>query len=248
MKKNRPIIYIVLPMVMVLGLHITQGPGWFNNLFEDKTTYRGLASVDLMEAFDIDEGGLRELDFTRNRAFKIPSLYMYPNYFFEDVLTVTTDPRSVCIQCQGGIRPGEVVAFRFPGNNKKIGFGRVLGFPGDEIEIKNKEIFINGQVEELAPLQNGNSKINLINFAYFKSNIKGIVYVIVKDPDKKEKTSYQLQKIPPGHFYILADNRDHSIDSRALGPIPLGRIIGVEIGMSNQTRVEKTLSRLKPRD
>ena len=247
MKENRLIFYIVLPLVMVLGLHITQGPGWFNSFFEDKKTYRGLASVDLMEAFDIDEGGLRELDFTKNRAFKVPSLFMYPNYFFDDVLTVSTDPRSVCLRCQGGIQAGEVVAFYFSGKNKKVGFGRVLGFPGDEIEIKNKDLFINGKMEKLDPLQNGNSKLNLKNFEYFKSSIKGIVYAIVKDPDKKETTSYSLQTIPPGHIYVLADNRDHSMDSRSFGPIPLSRVIGVEIGMSNQTRVEKTLSRLKPR-
>jgi len=248
MKENRLIFYIVLPILMVLGLHITQGPGWINNLFEDEKTYRGLASVDLMEAFEIDEGGLRELDFTKNRAFKIPSLYMYPNYFFDDVLTVSTDPRSVCIDCQGGIQSGEVIAFYFPGKDKKIGFGRVLAFPGDEIEIKNKDVFVNGEIEKLDPLLNGNSKLNLKNFEYFKSILKGIVYVIVKDPDKKEKTTYSLQKIPSGHLYVLADNRDYSMDSRVLGPIPLSRIIGVEIGMSNQTRVEKTLSRLRPKD
>ncbi|TDJ06482.1 MAG: signal peptidase I [Deltaproteobacteria bacterium] len=247
MKENRLIFYIVLPLVMVLGIHITQGPRWLNNLMGEKKAYRGLASVDLMEAFNIDEGGLRELDFTKNRAFKVPSLFMYPNYFFDDVLTVSTDPRSVCLSCQGGIQLGEVIAFYFPGKNKKIGFGRVMGLPGDEIEIKNKDVFINGKMEILEPLQNGNSKLNLINFEYFKSNIKGIIYVIVKDPAKIEKESYRLQSIPAGHIYVLADNRDHSLDSRTFGAISITKIIGVEIGMSNQTRVEKTLSRLKPR-
>jgi len=207
-----------------------------------------LASVELFEAFQNEEGSLRELDITRNRAFRVPTLQMYPNYFLGDILTVSSDVNRICVGCIGGIELGEVVAFKSPKDGITIGFGRVLGLPGDEIKMEKKDLFINGNKETLIHLENGNKKINDVKFDYSKSIVKGILYVIVQDPKRSSEFNKISLAVPKNHLFILGDNRDYSVDSRSLGPIPIENIVGVEIGMSNETRTEKTLFRLRPKD
>lgn len=247
MRKKQFLIYFILPLVLIVFVQIINGPSF---LYTSKptTNFRGLASVELFEAFQMDEGSLRELDITRNKAFRVPSLQMYPNYFTGDIFTVTTDPKRICINCSGGIEAGELVAFRSPKDKNSIGFGRVLGFPGDKIVVKNKEIFINEKKEILIRLLNGNTQINDIKFEYYKSVIKGILYVIVQDPKKAAEIKSLSLTVPQNHLFIVGDNRDYSVDSRSLGPIPVSNVVGIEIGMTNETRTEKTLSRLRPKD
>jgi signal peptidase I len=207
-----------------------------------------LASVELFEAFQVEEGSLRELDITRNRAFRVPTLQMYPNYFLGDVLTVSIDPNRVCLDCTGGIELGEVVAFKSPKDGITIGFGRVLGLPGDNIQMEKKELSVNGKKELLIHLENGNTKVNDVKFDYSKSIVKGILYVIVQDPKKSSVFNKLSLTVPKNNLFIMGDNRDYSVDSRSLGPIPIENIVGVEIGMTNETRAEKTLFRLRPKD
>jgi signal peptidase I len=247
MRKKQFLIYFILPLVLIIFVQIINGPS-FIYTSKPATSFRGLASVELFEAFEVDEGSLRELDITRNKAFRVPTLQMYPNYFTGDILTVTTDKNRICVACNGGIELGEVVAFRSPKDNTTIGFGRVLGLPGDKIRMQKKELFINEKKEILIGLKNGNKKINDIKFDYLKSMIKGIIYVIVQDFKKASEIEKLSLTIPKDHLFIIGDNRDYSVDSRTLGPIPLSNIVGIEIGMSNETRTEKTLSRLRPKD
>ncbi len=247
MRKKQFLIYFILPLVLIIFVQIINGPS-FLYTSKPSTNFRGLASVELFEAFQMEEGSLRELDVTRNKAFRVPTLQMYPNYFLGDILTVSTDPKRICIFCTGGIEVGEVVAFRSPKDNHTVGFGRIIGFPGDKIRIEKKDVYINDKKELLIRLLNGNSKINDIKFNYFKGILKGIVYVIVQDPNKASEINKMSITIPKGKVFILGDNRDYSVDSRGLGPIPLSNIIGVEIGMTNETRSEKTLFRLRPKD
>lgn len=247
MRKKQFLVYFILPLVLIVFVQIINGPSF---LYTSKptTTFRGLASVELFEAFEVEEGSLRELDVTRNKAFRVPSLQMYPNYFRGDILTVTTDKNRICLDCNGGIELGEVVAFKSPKDNVTVGFGRVLGLPGDKIRMQKKDLFINEKKEILIGLKNGNTKINDIKFDYAKSFIKGILYVVVHDPKKEAEIEKLSLAIPQDGLFIIGDNRDYSVDSRSLGPIPLSNIIGIEIGMSNETRTEKTLSRLRPKD
>jgi signal peptidase I len=223
-----------------------EGNHLINYLIELKKPSRGLASIDLMEVFNLDSRGLKELDYKKNKAFRILSLDMYPNYSFNDVVTVSTNPKIICYDCRGGIQKGEIIVYQHPKKRNEISFGRVMAMPNDEIEIKNKEVFINGEKEELKSLINRSSKFNLSNFKYFKSSYKGISYIIAKDP-KRNRNLYDLRTVvPKDSLFVLSDNRDYPLDSRSFGPIPFSKIIGVEIGVKNKTRIENTLIRLKP--
>jgi signal peptidase I len=96
---------------------------------------------------------------------------------------------------------GDIVAFDsgFRGglwNKEKVRFvKRVVGLPGDEVQILNGDVYINGQ-------------------------ILSEPYTVGHDEN------LALVKVPFGHYFLMGDNREHSYDSRYLGPVPAERIQG----------------------
>lgn len=77
---------------------------------------------------------------------------------------------------------------------------RVIGLPGDTIEYKDNKLYVNGKyVKE--PFQHG----------------------------KTEDFEYELdgkKKIPEGYYFVMGDNREHSVDSRIIGPVSKNKIVG----------------------
>ena len=102
------------------------------------------------------------------------------------------------------IQRNDVVAFRSEGPDSPLYFRRVAGLPGDEIEIKNERVFINGS-EWDDP------------HAVFNAPL----------PPFREMVNYGPVKIPLDRCFLLGDNRRMSKDSRMLGPIPLSDVYGV---------------------
>ncbi len=88
-------------------------------------------------------------------------------------------------------------------NESRLMIKRLIGLPGDDIEIKSDIIYINGKE---------------LNQPFFKKIAKG---EIIKDPK-----DISLLKIPENKFYLLGDNRELSKDSRYFGVVPKTNIIG----------------------
>jgi signal peptidase I len=93
---------------------------------------------------------------------------------------------------------GEIVVFRFPRDPSRDFIKRVIAIPGDIVEIRSGQVFVNG-----GSLSEG--------------------YIHVNDP-----ASYSVppQRVEPGHFYVLGDNRNNSSDSHVWGQVPADHIIG----------------------
>lgn len=91
---------------------------------------------------------------------------------------------------------GDVIIFRFPRDPSRDFVKRVIGIPGDTIEIRRGEVFVNGVV--------------LIE-----------PYVVNTDQSKEQPTV-----VPPDSYYVLGDNRRASMDSRDWGPVPADHIVG----------------------
>ncbi len=93
-------------------------------------------------------------------------------------------------------RRGDIVIIIPPTNKKERYIKRIIGLPGETIEIKNNEVYINGK-----PLRE----------PYMHSPM----------PQDMPPT-----KIPEGYVWVMGDNRSVSLDSRYFGPVPIKNIIG----------------------
>ena len=96
------------------------------------------------------------------------------------------------------IERGDVVVFWYPLDRSKSFIKRVVGLPGETIEIRDGHLYING--EELAD--------QYVPAGYIDSS------------------NYGPREIPPGEYFVMGDHRDSSNDSRVFGPVPRSFIYG----------------------
>ena len=126
---------------------------------------------------------------------------------------------------------GDVVVFKTPENNRTDYIKRVIGLPGDKIEIKNGIIFINGseilrkKLNDFIDTDNktSNKRVRMYNEYFFNKEIN-----ILDITDNGIADNTQLFNVPENHFFVMGDNRDNSQDSRfnTVGFIPFENIIG----------------------
>jgi signal peptidase I len=140
------------------------------------------------------------------QAFKIPTGSMENNLLIGDHLLVNKfifgmhGPALNSIPPYREIRRGDVLVFKYP-NDPDVAFvKRVIGLPGDRVEISDKQVFING-----TPLEE--------NYTQYEESIS-------------HRALYPVQEVPPGHYFVMGDNRDNSRDSREWGFVPRDNVIG----------------------
>ncbi|HEY0156334.1 MAG TPA: signal peptidase I [Thermoanaerobaculia bacterium] len=153
------------------------------------------------------------------QAFKIPTPSMEDNLKVGDHLIVNKfiyGPKSDGLLSKlvplRDVRRGDIIVFRYPENPEVDYVKRVVGLPGDVIAIKDKKVSVNGQ-----PLHEP--------------------YVLYADPQVypggdllpdpwRSRDQYGPKVVPPGQYFAMGDNRDHSSDSRFWGGVPRGYIKG----------------------
>ena len=177
--------------------------------------------------------------------FNIPSGSMKPNLLVGDFIFVSkysygfskhSLPFSIPI-IPGKIfsntpERGDVVVFKTPENNRTDYIKRVIGLPGDKIEIKNGIIFINGseilrkKLNDFIDTDNktSNKRVRMYNEYFFNKEIN-----ILDITDNGIADNTQLFNVPENHFFVMGDNRDNSQDSRfisTVGFIPYENLVG----------------------
>ena len=133
---------------------------------------------------------------------------------------------------------GDVIVFRLPKDNSTDYVKRVVGLPGDRIQMKEGELHINGtpvkrervaDFEESDPCGGGPSKVK----RWRETLPEGASYETLDCVDRGFYDNTNVFTVPAGHLFVLGDNRDNSTDSRVLtsvGYIPLENVIG-RVGM-----------------
>ena len=127
---------------------------------------------------------------------------------------------------------GDVVVFKTPENNRTDYIKRVIGLPGDEIEIKNGIIFINGseilrkKLNDFIDTDNksSNKRVRMYNEYFFDKEIN-----VLDITDNGIADNTRLFNVPENHFFVMGDNRDNSQDSRfisTVGFIPYENLVG----------------------
>lgn len=147
------------------------------------------------------------------QAYKIPSGSMEPTLLIGDYLLVNKLAYGIKAPFKNDFiyfrkipERQEVIVFSYPVNPKLDFIKRVIGLPGDTVEIIDKKVYINGK-----PLKEP--------------------YVRFTDPhiyprSISPRDNYGPIKVPPGYVFVLGDNRDQSCDSRFWGFVPIKNIKG----------------------
>lgn len=147
------------------------------------------------------------------QAYKIPSGSMIPTLLIGDYLLVNKitfgirNPIKDDFIYQWSMpKRQEIVVFTYPMDKKLDFIKRVIGLPGDTIEIINKKVFVNGK-----PL-----KEPYVQFTDKETYPKEI----------SPRDNFGPIKVPPGQLFVLGDNRDQSYDSRFWGFVPISSLKG----------------------
>ena len=130
---------------------------------------------------------------------------------------------------------GDVIVFRYPKDPSINYIKRVVGLPGDTIEIINKKVFINERevdTEEISGeeiMDDMDDKFKGFNLKFYKSRTGKQTHIIQENSDNYYKVDYDKKLIPPDRFFVMGDNRDFSQDSRFWGLVPRKYIRGKAI-------------------
>jgi signal peptidase I len=124
---------------------------------------------------------------------------------------------------------GDVVVFRLPKDDSIDYIKRVIGLPGDRIQMINGLLHINGEPVKRERIEDFVDENHQTRQRWRETLPNGVSFVTLKAPEGSFKDNTEVYEVPPGRFFMMGDNRDNSTDSRFLGEVgyvPLENIIG----------------------
>lgn len=147
------------------------------------------------------------------QAFKIPSGSMLPTLLIGDHLLVNKFIYGIRVPFSGKVlvplkdpKSGDIIVFKFPKDRSIDYIKRVVGIPGDKIEVKNKKVYRNGKLAEDP-------------FAHFTSTT-------ILPGSVSPKDNFGPITVPEGKYFVMGDNRDNSSDSRFWGFVETNDVLG----------------------
>lgn len=179
--------------------------------------------------------------------FKIPSGSMIPTLMIGDFILVNklsyglkvpfTEWFEEPTYISGPDKPkrGDVVVFKYPKDTSLNYIKRVIGLPGDRIEVINKVVYINGEplsVEKTSGkefMEDMDEKFKIYNFEFFKAKTGEHEHIVQQNVDSYYTSDMNPTIVPDGHYFVMGDNRDFSSDSRVWGVVPFKYIKGKAI-------------------
>jgi signal peptidase I len=173
--------------------------------------------------------------------FHIPSGSMIPNLFIGDFVLVNKFSYGFKLPFSDYFTPvyltnfdppkkGDIIVFRYPEDMAISFIKRVIGVPGDEIEIVNKQVYINGKAIMRDPLAVTDPNIDKdfrgTILKFYNSEIGEKKFVYQETDEQRMVDNLPKFTVPADKFFCMGDNRDFSKDSRYWGFVPKENIRG----------------------
>ncbi len=124
---------------------------------------------------------------------------------------------------------GDVVIFKEPTHNRTDYIKRVIGLPGDTIEMRGGRLYINGTVvpRTFKAYEDWTTEQGLMHYTRYEETLpNGVVHDIYELSDTMRYDDVGPFTILPNHYFMMGDNRDNSADSRAFGQVPFQNLEG----------------------
>jgi signal peptidase I len=181
--------------------------------------------------------------------FKIPSSSMVPTLLVGDFILVNKFTYGIRLPVinrkvveLGRPKRGDVMVFRYPEDTSLDYIKRVVGLPGDRIEYRDKRVWVNGAAVPVRQVDDYLSRERMQFSRRFVETLGGVDHEILLEDDApagqmpsrpfpySENCAYNTTgltcTVPPGHYFMMGDNRDNSSDSRVWGFVPDENIVG----------------------
>lgn len=126
---------------------------------------------------------------------------------------------------------GDIIVFEYPKDPSKDYIKRVIGVPGDIVEVRDKRVILNGQPLPLEPvkereiLEDLTPRYNPNLLSLYKERLDDVEYYVLHINDRRGQDEAAVQ-IPANSYFVMGDNRDDSQDSRSWGIVPREKILG----------------------
>ena len=197
--------------------------------------------VFLYQPFNIPSGSMKSNLLVGDFLFVSKLSYGYSSHTFPQSLDIPWTNISIPLRPQrlfaGRIfaaepKRGDVAVFKQPTNVSIDFIKRVIGMPGDEIQVIHGVLQINGQpipkkrVEDFVAVEEDG--VTRASPRFEETLPNGVKYTVLDTIEEGAADNTRVFKVPPGHYFMMGDNRDNSQDSRFpnVGYVPFENFVG----------------------
>jgi signal peptidase I len=188
-----------------------------------------LVRTFLYEPFNIPSGSMKPTLEVGDYLFVSKPAYGFSRYSFPFALAPIEKGTRVPMKEP---QRGDVIVFKLPSNPGIDYIKRLIGLPGDSVQVIDGRLYINHRLVHREPLglkrieENGNT---VTMMEYLETLPGGVIHSIYEESDEEMLDNTPEFVVPKGHYFLMGDNRDNSQDSRVqdlVGFVPYENLVG----------------------